>query len=157
MITQRICLPCADKLIDCIEFRYLILESYKQLIDRVITDNVASPVEENIHFQCNFDTDNEYSDGLMVTETLRVSPLPSSLPTSFERSNVTDIVDSTAQTHTARLICDMCNRSYGRRSSFLKHYRYVHLKDLYRSKYKCPLCPRTFSATGEKNSIEMHV
>lgn len=47
-----------------------------------------------------------------------------------------------------RLICDKCNRSFAKRSAFLKHYRYVHLKDLFRSKFNCPLCPRLFSGTG---------
>lgn len=47
-----------------------------------------------------------------------------------------------------RLICDKCNRSFAKRSAFLKHYRYVHLKHLFRSKFKCPLCPRVFSGTG---------
>lgn len=47
-----------------------------------------------------------------------------------------------------QLICEKCSRSFQKRSAFLKHYRYVHLKELFQSKIKCPLCPRQFSGTG---------
>lgn len=47
-----------------------------------------------------------------------------------------------------RLICEKCNRSFAKRAAFLKHFRYVHLKEAYRSNIKCPLCARKFSGTG---------
>lgn len=50
-----------------------------------------------------------------------------------------------------RLICEKCGRSFAKRAAFLKHFRYVHLKEAYRSNIKCPLCARKFSGTG--NSI----
>lgn len=59
-----------------------------------------------------------------------------------------DLELNTLFANAKRLICEKCNRSFAKRAAFLKHFRYVHLKEAYRSNIKCPLCARKFSGTG---------
>lgn len=63
--------------------------------------------------------------------------------------NSSNTKDDTIATTEEQLICDKCNRSFSKRSAFLKHYHYVHLKEQFQSKIKCPLCPRQFSGMGK--------
>lgn len=57
-----------------------------------------------------------------------------------------------------RLICDKCEQIFANRSSFLGHFRQIHLNQTYGSKYNCPLCSRLFvGGRGYASNVHRHI
>lgn len=83
----------------------------------------------------------------------RLQSVHGSRSTLIVNANGSQLKEGNVYATGKQLICEKCSRSFQRRSAFLKHYRYVHLKELFQSKIRCPLCPRQFSGTGMPESM----
>lgn len=167
-LPTTICHRCTEKLIDFHLFRVLLLESQRKLLDicsvveHKIIDNSIS-TRSNVEFKNELymhDVNNGVFEQMPVPFqcTLCSSMLSTQAGLKKHMKNIHKSITTNDATTSKGLICEKCEQTFANRSSFLGHFRQVHLYQNYGSKYQCPLCSRHFTGgPGYASNVNRHM
>lgn len=142
--SDYICELCADKLVDFYLFRQQILES--QCEDGLLKSELS---EESQDFDTlvEFGSVNEEEGNPIIEEEDANEPTRQDATKLRKAESSPFVVNSeTLLGKSKKFNCDVCSRGFRRPSSFLCHFRNVHMKQFKRK--KCPHCPRLFTISS---------
>lgn len=160
-LPTTICNRCTDKLIDFHLFRVLLLESQQKLLEvcSVAQQKNSENTRSNVVFLTH-DVQNEGPKQMRIPFhcTLCSSTLSTEAGLKKHMKNIHKNLPTTEATTSKALICDKCEETFANRSSFLGHFRQVHLSQTHGTKYKCPLCSRLFAGgRGYASNVNRHM